>query len=153
MTAHATPFVVPQPSVEIQGSAARFPVHRIYCVGRNYAAHVREMGANPEREPPCFFMKPADAVVANGASVPYASRTANLHHEIELVVAIGVGGRNIPQSAAPRTRACRGTSPRASTTPRRSPRSGRSPTAGTSPAGGSGSRSTVRHASRRISRR
>jgi fumarylpyruvate hydrolase len=95
-----TLFTVPQPTVEIQGRAVRFPVHRIYCVGRNYAAHVREMGANPEREPPCFFMKPADAVVANGAPVPYASRTTNLHHEIELVVAIGTGGRNIPQSAA-----------------------------------------------------
>jgi fumarylpyruvate hydrolase len=75
-------------------------VHRIYCVGRNYAAHVREMGNDPQREPPCFFMKPADAVVANGSPVPYASRTANLHHEVELVVAIGAGGRHIaPRSA------------------------------------------------------
>ena len=95
-----TPFTVAQPSVAIEGSDARFPVHRIYCVGRNYAAHVREMGANPEREPPCFFMKPADAVVPNGASVPYAPRTASFHHEIELVVAIGVGGRDIPRETA-----------------------------------------------------
>jgi fumarylpyruvate hydrolase len=95
-----TPFAVRQPTVEIHGSTTRFPVHRIYCVGRNYAAHVREMGANPEREPPCFFMKPADAVVANGAAVPYASRTSNLHHEVELVVAIGAGGRNIPSATA-----------------------------------------------------
>jgi fumarylpyruvate hydrolase len=95
-----TPFAVKQPTVEIQRSTTRFPVHRIYCVGRNYAAHVREMGANPEREPPCFFMKPADAVVSNGAAVPYASRTSNLHHEVELVVAIGAGGRNIPSAAA-----------------------------------------------------
>lgn len=94
------PFTVAQPTVAIQGSEARFPVHRIYCVGRNYAAHVREMGANPEREPPCFFMKPADAVVPNGASVPYASRTSNLHHEVELVVAIGVAGRDLRPEAA-----------------------------------------------------
>src|SRR5512145_2653334 len=101
MTVSATtPFAVTQSSVEIRGSTARFPVHRIYCVGRNYAAHVREMGANPEREPPCFFMKPADAVVPNGASVPYASRTANLHHEVELVVAIGLGGRDLRRDTA-----------------------------------------------------
>jgi fumarylpyruvate hydrolase len=94
-------FTVAQPTVAIQGRAtARFPVHRIYCVGRNYAAHVREMGANPEREPPCFFMKPADAVVGNGEAVRYAPRTNNLHHEIELVVAIGAGGRNIPLTSA-----------------------------------------------------
>ena len=95
-----TPFTVAQPTVAIEDSDARFPVHRIYCVGRNYAAHVREMGANPEREPPCFFMKPADAVVSNGASVPYAPRTSNFHHEIELVVAIGVGGRDIRRETA-----------------------------------------------------
>jgi fumarylpyruvate hydrolase len=94
------PFSVPQASVAIAGSDARFPVHRVYCVGRNYAAHVREMGTDPEREPPCFFMKPADAVVENGATVPYASRTSNLHHEVELVVAIGVGGRDIERSRA-----------------------------------------------------
>ncbi|HET9694640.1 MAG TPA: fumarylacetoacetate hydrolase family protein [Steroidobacteraceae bacterium] len=96
----ATTFTVTQPTVEIQGATSRFPVHRIYCVGRNYAAHVREMGANPEREPPCFFTKPADAVVPNGAAVPYASRTANLHHEVELVVAIGVGGRSVEPATA-----------------------------------------------------
>jgi fumarylpyruvate hydrolase len=100
MTDHAAAFPVAYPSVEVQGRTSRFPVHRIYCVGRNYAAHVREMGANPEREPPCFFMKPADAVVPNGAAVPYAPRTANLHHEVELVVAIGVGGRNIAAATA-----------------------------------------------------
>ncbi len=98
--ARVPPFTVAQATVAIAGAAARFPVHRIYCVGRNYAAHVREMGANPEREPPCFFMKPADAVVDNGAPVPYASRTSNLHHEVELVVAIGRGGRDIPQASA-----------------------------------------------------
>jgi fumarylpyruvate hydrolase len=94
------PFTVDPPSVAIEGSDARFPVHRIYCVGRNYAAHVREMGATPEREPPCFFMKPADAVVPNGAAVPYASRTSNLHHEIELVVAIGHAGRDLRRDTA-----------------------------------------------------
>jgi fumarylpyruvate hydrolase len=88
------------PTVEIAGSPTRFPVHRIYCVGRNYAAHAREMGMDPEREPPFFFSKPADAVVANGATVPYPPRTSNLHHEIELVVAIGEGGRDIPVANA-----------------------------------------------------
>jgi fumarylpyruvate hydrolase len=87
---------VPQPTVEVTGTDARFPVHRIYCVGRNYAKHAREMGMDPDREPPFFFSKPADALVANGTPVPYPPRTANLHHEIELVVAIGTGGRDIP---------------------------------------------------------
>jgi len=86
----------PQPTVEVAGIDQRFPVHRIYCVGRNYAKHAREMGMDPDREPPFFFSKPADAIVANGTPVPYPSRTANLHHEIELVVAIGTGGRDIP---------------------------------------------------------
>ena len=90
----------PQPSVEIAGSDARFPVHRIYCVGRNYAKHAREMGMDPDREPPFFFSKPADAIVANGTPVPYPPRTSNLHHEIELVVAIGTGGRDIPLDSA-----------------------------------------------------
>jgi fumarylpyruvate hydrolase len=72
-----------------------FPVHRIYCVGRNYASHAREMGKDPDREPPFFFCKPADAVVPNHATLPYPSRTANLHHEVELVVAIGRAGKNI----------------------------------------------------------
>jgi fumarylpyruvate hydrolase len=96
-------FVIPpaaQPMVEVIGTDARFPVRRVYCVGRNYAAHAREMGMDPEREPPFFFSKPADAVVANGTPVPYPPRTANLHHEIELVVAIGTGGRDIPLASA-----------------------------------------------------
>ena len=84
------------PSVTVAGCGQRFPVHRIYCIGRNYADHVREMGADPKRDPPVFFMKPADAVVENGASIPYPPATANLHHEIELVVALGGGGRDIP---------------------------------------------------------
>lgn len=89
-----------QPSVAIKGLEQRFPVRRIFCVGRNYAAHAREMGKDPDREPPFFFSKPADAIVANHATIPYPSRTANLHHEIELVVAIGKGGSNIPVDAA-----------------------------------------------------
>jgi len=90
----------PQPSVEVAGSDERFPVHRIYCVGRNYAKHAREMGMDPDREPPFFFSKPADAVVANGTPVPYPPRTSNLHHELELVVAIGTGGSDIPLDSA-----------------------------------------------------
>ena len=83
------------PTVEVSGRSERFPVHRIYCVGRNYAAPAREMGGNPDREPPFFFSKPPDAIVANGVAVPYPPRTSNLHHEIELVVAIGRAGRTI----------------------------------------------------------
>src|ERR1044071_732768 len=96
-------FVFPPPAppaVAIVGRTERFPVHRIYCVGRNYAAHAREMGKDPEREPPFFFAKPADAVVANGTLLPYPTRTADLHHEIELVIAIGRGGANIAPDRA-----------------------------------------------------
>jgi fumarylpyruvate hydrolase len=90
----------PQPSVAVAGNAERFPVHRIYCIGLNYADHVREFGRDPERAPPVFFMKPADAVVENGAAVPYPPSTSNFHYEIELVVALGRGGRDIaPQDA------------------------------------------------------
>lgn len=88
-------FEVPQPQVAISGSDRKFPVHRIYCVGRNYAAHARESGADPDREAPFYFMKPADAIVADRSSIPYPARTNNLHHEIELVVAIGKGGENV----------------------------------------------------------
>jgi fumarylpyruvate hydrolase len=90
----------PTPSVAVAATPRRFPVHRIYCVGRNYADHVREMGAEPERAPPVFFTKPADAVVANGAAVAYPPATANLQHEIELVVALGSGGRDIAVARA-----------------------------------------------------
>ncbi len=87
-------FVPPtQTAVPIQGSNDQYPVHRIYCVGKNYAAHIREMGADL-REPPCFFLKPADAIVLNGR-MPYPPGTQNLHYEGELVVALGKGGRNI----------------------------------------------------------
>jgi fumarylpyruvate hydrolase len=76
------------PSLAVAGRAERFPIHRIYCVGRNFAEHAREMGAEPERGRPVFFAKPADAVVTDGR-VPYPSATADLHHEVELVVALG----------------------------------------------------------------
>ncbi|MFA7263963.1 MAG: fumarylacetoacetate hydrolase family protein [Caulobacter sp.] len=90
MTQYAVP-IRPQPTVPVQGSDRPFPVRRILCVGRNYAAHRREMGGD-DRDPPFFFSKPADAVVPPGADVPYPSATGDLHHEIELVVALGEGG-------------------------------------------------------------
>ena len=77
-----------------------FPVHRIYCVGQNYAAHTREMGGNPDRDPPIFFSKPADAVTG-AREVPYPPATTSLHHEVELVVALGRGGANIAEADAP----------------------------------------------------
>ena len=86
-------------SLAVAGSDLRFPVHHVYCVGRNYAAHAREMGKDPDREPPFFFSKPADAVVPGGV-VHYPPATADLHHEIELVVALGEGGRDIPEDRA-----------------------------------------------------
>ncbi len=89
-------FELPQPAVAVGGIDQAFPVHRIYCVGRNYAAHAREMGHDPERATPVFFMKPADAIVHSGSTVPYPSRTENLQHEVELVVAVGEPGRDIP---------------------------------------------------------
>jgi len=88
------------PAVPVAGSGALFPVRRIFCVGQNYAAHAREMGTDPERQPPCFFTKPADVVVADGAAVPYPPATANLHYEIELVVALASGGRDIAAADA-----------------------------------------------------
>ena len=92
-----------QPSVAVLGTAARFPIHRIYCVGRNYAEHAREMGASGQ-EPPFFFLKPADAVLPVAADttgeLPYPSLTQDLHHEVELVVALGQGGRDIAAADA-----------------------------------------------------
>ena len=87
------------PSVPVVGSEARFPVRRIYCVGRNYAEHAREMGGNPDREPPFFFMKPADAVLT-GERMDYPSKTDDLQHEVELVVALARGGCDIPAASA-----------------------------------------------------
>jgi fumarylpyruvate hydrolase len=83
-----------QPMVAILGGG-QFPVHRIYCVGRNYAAHAREMGHDPTREEPFFFLKPADAVVPSDSTIPYPRMTKDFHHEVELVLAIGKPGSNI----------------------------------------------------------
>lgn len=88
------------PSVAIADEAARFPVRRIFCVGRNYEAHAREMGRDPSREAPFFFTKPADAIIPDGSVVPYPPETANFHYEMELVVAIGRAGFQIPLAAA-----------------------------------------------------
>ncbi len=90
----------PTPSLAIAGADARFPVRRIFCVGRNYAAHAREMGKDPDREPPFFFTKPADAVVDCGQSLPFPSMTENLHFEAELVVCLGRGGKDIAEDQA-----------------------------------------------------
>lgn len=88
-------FEIATPRVPVADGQHEFPVHRLYCIGRNYADHVREMGGEPERTPPVYFLKPADSVVPGGGAVEYPPRTKNLHYEIELVVAIAKGGRNI----------------------------------------------------------
>jgi fumarylpyruvate hydrolase len=95
-------FEVPQPRVAISDSDGKFPVHRIYCIGRNYAAHARESGGDPDREAPFYFMKPADAIVPGDSCIPYPPRTNNLHHEIELVVAIANAGENVSVEEATR---------------------------------------------------
>ncbi|WP_228527117.1 fumarylacetoacetate hydrolase family protein [Noviherbaspirillum soli] len=99
-----TPFAVAQPMLPIVGSSEMFPVRRIYCIGRNYAAHAREMGSDPNREPPFFFQKPSDAVqlVPPGQTIdhPYPTLTKNYHYEIELVAALDKGGRNVPLDKA-----------------------------------------------------
>lgn len=87
----------PAPIVTLPAMSCNpFPVRRIFCVGRNYPDHAREMGADPEREPPFFFMKPADAILPNNSALPYPPGTENLQPEVELVVAIGLGGKRIP---------------------------------------------------------
>ncbi|HET9822628.1 MAG TPA: fumarylacetoacetate hydrolase family protein, partial [Burkholderiaceae bacterium] len=95
----------PVATIPVAGTDTVFPVRRIYCVGRNYAAHAREMGGDPTREPPFFFCKPADAVVVcppgQTVDLPYPTVTEDLHHEIEMVVAIGRGGRDIAVERAP----------------------------------------------------
>ena len=83
------------PSLPVVGDSKRFPVNRIYCVGRNYADHAREMGHDPDREPPFFFMKPATAIVTDGQAMAYPALSKDVHHELEMVVAIGKGGTNI----------------------------------------------------------
>ena len=96
-------FVIPapvQPALAVAGSSDLFPVRRIFCVGRNYADHAREMGHDPDRDPPFFFIKPADALAHSGATLTYPSMTADLHHEAELVAAIGTGGAEIDAAKA-----------------------------------------------------
>lgn len=97
-----TSYVVPAPAIVAAPVAGGglFPVRRIFCVGRNYAEHVHEMGGDPTREEPFFFTKPADALVTGGADTPYPPATADLHHEMELVVAVGRGGSNIAEADA-----------------------------------------------------
>lgn len=102
-SASASPYALAAPrppSLAIRGSSLLFAVRRVYCVGRNYADHAREMGNDPDREPPFFFGKPADALVPDGAIIPYPPGTADLHHEAELVAAIGIGGANIAEADA-----------------------------------------------------
>lgn len=98
MTVSQTDFVVPAPpvvSIAVRGSSARFPVRRIYCVGRNYAEHAREMGHDPDRELPFFFQKNPDNLVLDNGDFPYPSLSSNVHFELEMVVAIGKGGSDI----------------------------------------------------------
>ncbi|WP_386624764.1 fumarylacetoacetate hydrolase family protein [Sulfitobacter geojensis] len=87
-----------QASLAVQGSTDRFPIRRIFCVGRNYEAHAREMGKDPTREAPFFFTKPADAALDTPCTIPYPKLTEDLHHEIELIIAIHKGGSNIAES-------------------------------------------------------
>ncbi len=103
-SATRTPFALPQTYIPVAGSDELFPVRRIYCIGRNYAAHAREMGSDPTREPPFFFQKPTDAIqnVVPGTITdhPYPSLTKNYHYEVELVAALMRGGKNIPAETA-----------------------------------------------------
>jgi fumarylpyruvate hydrolase len=89
----------PQAAIAVAGTDKLFPVRRVWCVGRNYIEHIREMGQD-ERLPPFYFAKPADAVVPDGATIPYPSLTKDMHHEVELVVCLKSGGRNIPVAKA-----------------------------------------------------
>ena len=96
-------FVIDPPAVislPVAGTARRFPVNRIFCVGRNYAEHAREMGHDPDREPPFFFMKPASTIVTDGKDMDYPHLSNDVHHEIEMVVAIAKGGENISADQA-----------------------------------------------------
>src|SRR5260370_32065570 len=106
MSANANSYVITPPTqaaIAVAGTDKMFPVRRIWCVGRNYEEHIREMG-HDVRDPPFFFSKPADAIVADGGNVPYPPLTKDMHHEVELVVAIKSGGRNSPPSKAPHCR-------------------------------------------------
>src|SRR5579885_3724586 len=102
MTTDAPKYVIDppqQPALAVAGTNKWFPVRRLWCVGRNYVEHIKEMGQDV-REPPFFFAKPADAIVEDGGTVPYPSLTRDMHHEVELVVALQSGGRNIPVARA-----------------------------------------------------
>jgi fumarylpyruvate hydrolase len=102
MSTDAKTYVIPpppQPVLAVSGTNQVFPVRRLWCVGRNYVEHIKEMGQDV-REPPFFFAKPADAIVPDGGTVPYPSLTKDMHHEVELVVALRSGGRNIPVARA-----------------------------------------------------
>src|SRR5438552_7007243 len=102
MSADAKSYVItpaPQPSIPVAGTGQAFPVRRIWCVGRNYEEHIREMG-HDVRDPPFFFSKPADAIVPDGSKVPYPPLTKDMHHEVELVVALKSGGRDITAERA-----------------------------------------------------
>ncbi|XHS79599.1 fumarylacetoacetate hydrolase family protein [Burkholderiaceae bacterium UC74_6] len=99
MTSYVFP-VAETPSVPVRGQSSRYAVSRIFCVGRNYAAHAREMGSDPTREPPFYFTKPANAIVPSGSTIPYAPGTKNLHYEMELVVAIGAPVFKVTPEAA-----------------------------------------------------
>lgn len=90
----------PIPTLPVRGTTKLFPIHRIYCVGRNYAEHAIEMGHDPNREPPFFFQKNADTVVPDGGVFPYPDKSSDVHFEFEMVVAIGKGGRDIPVEKA-----------------------------------------------------
>jgi fumarylpyruvate hydrolase len=90
----------PVPSLAVRGSDGLFPVHRIYCVGRNYAAHAIEMGHDPDREPPFFFQKNPDTLLPGGGPFPYPDKSADVHYELELVVALAAGGKNIAEENA-----------------------------------------------------
>lgn len=100
MTQPIVSFSVAAASAAIAGSAARFPVRRIFCIGRNYAEHAAEMGASVDRGNPVFFCKPADALVADGTDIPYPQATQELHHEVEMVVALHSGGADIAEADA-----------------------------------------------------
>jgi fumarylpyruvate hydrolase len=102
MSTDAQKYVIappPQPALAVAGTDKLFPVRRVWCVGRNYAEHIKEMG-HDVRDPPFFFAKPADAIVPDGGTVPYPSLTKDMHHEVELVVALQSGGRNIATDKA-----------------------------------------------------
>ncbi len=98
MTYAVAPHAIP--SIPVAATDLRFPVHRIYCIGRNYVDHAEEMGASVDRAQPMFFSKPADAIVIGDSDVPYPSATRELHHEVEMVVALASGGRDIPVAHA-----------------------------------------------------